>query len=77
MKLSKVTQDAMELPRDQRLSLVRTILGATGFRAEPNEEVDRAWEDEIANRIQAIDTGKAKGSDWEDVLKEIDNKLAS
>lgn len=77
MKLSKVTQDAMELPKDQRLSLVRTILSATAFKAEPNDEVDRAWEDEIANRIQAIDSGDAKGRDWEDVLKAIDNELAS
>ncbi len=77
MELSKVTRAAMELPRDQRLSLVRTILGATGFKSEPNEAVDRAWEDEIAKRIQAIDAGEAKGKDWEDVLKEIDSKLAS
>ena len=77
MKLSKVTQSAMELPQDQRLSLVRAILSATGPVTEPDNEASEAWEDEIASRIQAIDSGEAKGSDWKDVLKRIDRELAS
>ena len=67
----------MELPPNQRLSLVRAILSATEPDTEPDNEASEAWEDEIASRIQAIDSGTAKGSYWKDALKRIDRELAS
>lgn len=75
--LAEVTREAMALPEDQRLSLVRTILGSTDACAEPDDGVDQAWEDEIAARIRAIDSGATQGRSWDDVLKDIDSRLAS
>ena len=74
--LSEVTRDAMELPVDQRLSLVRTILGTTESHSVPAHEVDQAWEDEIADRIQAVQSGQAIGRRWDEILKDIDSQLS-
>ncbi len=74
--LSEVTKDAVELPRDQRLALVRILLNVTDIAAEPMDEVNAAWEEEIAQRIKAIDSGTAKGRPWEEVLNGINLRLA-
>jgi len=75
--LSEVTRDAMELPVDQRLSLVRTILGGTESHSEPSHEVGQAWEDEIADRIHAVQSGQATGRSWDEILKDIDTQLSA
>jgi len=75
--LSEVTRDAMELPVEQRLSLVRTILGMTESHPAPSYEVDQAWEDEIADRIQAVQSGQATGRTWDEILKDIDTQLSA
>jgi putative addiction module component (TIGR02574 family) len=75
--LSEVTREAMELPVDQRLSLVRTILGTTESNPTPSHEVDQAWEDEIADRIQSVQSGQATGRSWDEILKDIDTQLSA
>lgn len=75
--LSEVTRDAMELPVDQRLSLVRTILGTIESHPASAHEVDQAWEDEIADRIQVVQSGQATGRRWEEILKDIDSQLSA
>lgn len=75
--LSEITRDAMELPVEQRLSLVRTLLDTTEPLPVPSDEINRAWEDEIADRIRAVRSGQAKGRSWDEILKDIDNQLSA
>ena len=40
-----------------------------------DEEVERAWEDEIEKRIAKIDAGVAQGRSWEDIKKDFDSRF--
>jgi putative addiction module component (TIGR02574 family) len=73
--LAEVTQDAIGLPQEERLTLARILLDVSDIPAQPLDEVEQAWEEEIAMRIKAIDSGSAKGRPWEDVLADINKHL--
>lgn len=69
-----IAKDIVELPRHQRLTLVRLLLdldrpGTTG-------ETDNAWEEEIQARVKAIDEGRAIGIPYEQIKKEMAERFA-
>ena len=64
---------ALELAPDERLTLAGLLL-QSAEEADPDAEV--AWEEEIKDRIRAIDEGKVVGVAYEEVLREIDRRLA-
>lgn len=39
-------------------------------------EVDEAWEQEIQDRIKAVDSGSVMGISYSDVMREADQRLA-
>jgi putative addiction module component (TIGR02574 family) len=72
--IEEITKEIIELPRHQRLALVRLLLdldqpGTTG-------EIDRAWDEEIRARVKAIDEGRAVGIPYEQIKKEMDERFA-
>ena len=70
--LADLTREAVELPQQQRLMLARILLDASeSAPLEPFSEVEAAWENEIAERIQAIDSGNVQGKSWDSVLKDF------
>jgi len=42
-----------------------------------SENIDSAWEKEIADRINAVDDGTAIGIDYFEAIKNIESHLAS
>jgi putative addiction module component (TIGR02574 family) len=75
--LAELAREAVELPQQQRLTLARILLDSSDTSAvEPLPEVDAAWEDEIAQRIRAIDAGQAQGKSWDSVLADINKRFA-
>ncbi len=73
--LADLTRDAVELPLHERLTLARILLDVSDIPPEPLDEVEAAWEEEIAKRIKAIDSGSAQGRPWEAVLADINKRL--
>jgi putative addiction module component (TIGR02574 family) len=73
MALEDVAKAALELAPDERLTLAGLLL-QSAEEADPDAEV--AWEEEIKDRIRAIDEGKVVGVAYEEVLREIDRRLA-
>ena len=72
--IEEITKEIVELPRHQRLALVRLLLdldqpGTTG-------EIDSAWDEEIRARVKAIDEGRAVGIPYEQIKKEMDERFA-
>lgn len=75
--LAELAREAIELPQQQRLTLARILLDTSdASSAEPLPEVEAAWENEIAQRISAIDAGQAKGKPWDAVLADINKHFA-
>ena len=72
--IEEITKEIVELPRHQRLALVRLLLdldqpGTTG-------EIDSAWDEEIRARVKAIDEGGAVGIPYEQIKKEMVERFA-
>ena len=72
--MEEVTQEALNLPLQQRLALAGFFLESA--EAAPDPEAEAAWEAEIRDRMQAIDEGRVAGVPYEDVLREAESRLA-
>jgi putative addiction module component (TIGR02574 family) len=74
--LAELARDAIELPQQQRLTLARILLDASDASSvEPLPEIEAAWENEIAQRIRAIDAGQVQGKPWDSVLADINKRF--
>lgn len=73
--LEQITQDAIQLPRQQRLRLTRLLLDFD--RPDSSDEVGAVWEQEIEARIRAFDEGRAEAVDYDDFRKEMTARFSA
>ncbi|MFZ2653087.1 MAG: addiction module protein [Burkholderiaceae bacterium] len=66
-----VEAEAMKLAPTERADLADEL----SLGVNSKEEVDAAWEAEIARRIQQIDSGEVECIPWEAVMTEMRGKL--
>lgn len=69
----ELLKKALTLPANERATLAGSLIDSL-------EEVDEAsaqdaWHEEIARRIEELDSGKAKTIPWDEVRRRISNKL--
>jgi len=72
-EMDKVIERALSLSGQERLFVARRILESV--EPEASEEVERAWEEEIIQRIEKIDSGSANGRSWEEIKKDFDARF--
>ena len=70
--LTEVTRDAAELPASERLKLARILLDLSEPSAEPAEELQATWDDEIARRLHELRSGTVQGVPLAEVKKRIE-----
>ena len=77
-----MTQDATELLKralalseDERAELAGSLLESLDSAPEDPAAVEASWNEEIARRIEDLDSGKAKTVPWEEVRHRISSKL--
>jgi putative addiction module component (TIGR02574 family) len=58
LTLEAVSQDALILPPDERLTLARRLLESVDLEPEPGAAA--AWDAEIARRIARFDAGESQ-----------------
>ncbi len=73
--IEEITKEAIDLPRHQRLALVRLLLDLDQPGA--SDEVERAWDEEIRARIKAVDEGRVYGIPYEQIKKEMAGRFPS
>jgi hypothetical protein len=66
----RLLDEAKKLPKEDR-DLLRAELDGLDDEAS-EQEVDAAWDDEIARRVQSIKDGTATLHDWDNVEREAD-----
>jgi putative addiction module component (TIGR02574 family) len=71
--IEEITKEVVELPRHQRLALMRLLLDLD--QPGTSEDVERAWDDEIRARVKAIDEGRAVGISYEQIKKEMTERF--
>ena len=70
---NQIFEQAMLLPEDQRLSLAHKLLA--DVEPEWAEEVSKAWDLEIRDRIARYDSGESSSSPASEVFKKLDAHL--
>jgi len=71
--VAEITEEALKLPHLEQYKLARRLL--ENAESEKMPGIDQSWNEEIERRIQAIDSGVAKGRPFAEVLKEVDLRL--
>lgn len=69
----KIIDEALELPEEDR-ALVIAELQESLEPIESPEEVEAAWTEEIARRVQSVQDGTAVLLDGDTVLRELKTK---
>jgi putative addiction module component (TIGR02574 family) len=67
--LEAITAAALALPEGQRAALLARLMES--LDDPPDADVEQAWADEIARRIEDVRSGKEKGIPWEEARKQI------
>jgi putative addiction module component (TIGR02574 family) len=67
--VERLTQEALALSDQERAELARKLL--VSLEGPPDEEVNAAWDLEIAKRVDRIREGIAKGRPAEEVSRDI------
>jgi putative addiction module component (TIGR02574 family) len=73
--IEEITKEVVELPRHQRLALIRLLLDLD--QRGTSDEIEGAWDQEIRARVQAVDEGRAVGISYEEIKKEIAGRFPS
>jgi putative addiction module component (TIGR02574 family) len=68
----RVTDEALSLPADARLTLVEKLL--TSLNLPVDEEIDRLWAEEAERRVAQLEAGTAKLIPGEEVFSRIRSK---
>ena len=78
---SSVTQEAddllkkaLTLPANERATLAGSLIDSLEEDVDETSVQD-AWHDEIARRIEELDSGKAETISWDEVRRRIATKL--
>jgi len=71
--IEEITKQVIGLPNSERLKLAKTLLILDTQTSENN--IEAQWQEEITNRVSAVENGNAVGIDFEDSIKNIRNRL--
>jgi hypothetical protein len=69
-EIEELTSRLVQLPKQQRLEIVRFLLFLDSQSSEPGD-ASSAWEAEIADRIRAVKDGTAVGIDYDEALRSV------
>jgi putative addiction module component (TIGR02574 family) len=65
MQPNELLKQALNLPEKERAELAASLIDSLDPKVD--EDVEAAWQAEIARRIEEIETGKARAIPWEEV----------
>ena len=65
----QIVAAALALPEDDRLELADRLIES--LDGPPDDDVERAWADEIARRLEEVRSGKVVTVPWEVVRKRL------
>ena len=75
MTSKEILGQALNLSPEDRAKLVLDIISS--LDGPPDNDVERAWVDEIERRVKEVQDGTVELLEWEEVRKRIEARLAS
>ena len=77
-RLEELAAQALKLSPTERSELVHRLLISLDGEAEGTpDEIAQAWDEEIARRVADMEAGRTQWIPAEEVLKEIDARIAA
>jgi putative addiction module component (TIGR02574 family) len=73
--LERIAQEVATMTRQERLTLVRLLLDLD--QPVNGDEIAHAWDSEIRARVKAVDEGRVSGIPYDQIKKEITDRLGS
>jgi putative addiction module component (TIGR02574 family) len=67
-RADKLFDDAQELPDEERAILALQLLDSVG---EPEPAIERAWRDEVRQRVADVEAGRATLTPWDEARQRI------
>ena len=67
--LDDLLKDALRLPPEARAALAGSLIESLDEKVDDN--IEAAWDAEIARRIQAVDAGKVAVIPWSEVRRRL------
>lgn len=67
-EVSDLLRQALELPVEDRAALANTLLDSLEL---PDQSVERAWDEEVARRMEDLKAGRAVTVSWEELHREL------
>ena len=64
----------LDLPADERAELARQLLQSLE-PADVDPDAEQAWAEEIDRRLESVERGEAKLSDWREVVARVERSL--
>jgi hypothetical protein len=76
--IEDLTTELIRLPKRERLEIVRFLLFLDNRSLDSEDvDIDSAWEQEIRDRIRAVDNGTAIGIDYDQAMQTIEKRFTS
>jgi hypothetical protein len=72
--IENLTTELIRLPKRERLEIVRFLLFLDN-RSSDSDDADSVWEQEITDRIRAVDEGTAVGIDYDRAMQKIEKRF--
>ena len=76
-EVDELLKRAMALPPEDRGALAASLLDSLDEGLEVNPDIEAAWQQEIARRMEEIESGKVKTVPWREVQKRAEAALHS
>ncbi len=71
----KIFEQALNLPIDERLSLIDRLINSTNLSTQEN--IDQAWSKEVEFRCQELEKGNSKLISGEKVFEKIKKRFST
>jgi putative addiction module component (TIGR02574 family) len=68
-EVDELLKKAMELPPEERGALAASLIDSLEETSEPDLDVEAAWQQEVARRMEEIESGKVKPIPWLEVKR--------
>jgi putative addiction module component (TIGR02574 family) len=73
MEARELLRQALTLPDEERAELAASLIDSLDTTVDDN--VEAAWQEEIARRLDEIQSGKVQGIPWEEVRRKAHKLL--
>nr|VFK57705.1 MAG: Putative addiction module component [Candidatus Kentron sp. TUN] len=74
--IEALTTELIGLPKRERLEIARFLLFIDN-RSSDSDDIESVWEEEITDRVRAVDAGTAVGLDYDTAMGELERRFAS